>query len=273
MRVIFITGASSGIGAELAKQYAKPGVHLILFARRESELEAVGAACRENGAKVFLAIGDVTKRADLNAAVDKAHSLWGKPVDTVVANAGFGVGGGFEAMSTEDYRRQFDVNLFGVIDTIYAVFDDLKETRGRIAILGSVLSYISLPKASAYCMSKFAVKALADSMYLDLGPKGISVTLICPGMVDSDIRRRDKNGNYVAHQKDMSPEWIRMPTDVAAKQIHRAIEGRKREVVITVHGKLGVLLQRYAPWVVRFFVRRRQSSGIAASQAAAVGKS
>ena len=123
-------------------------------------------------------------------------------------------------------------------------------------LIGSVAGYISTPNASPYAMSKFAIRALAQALGPELAPHGVAVTLISPGFVTSEIRQVDNRGVYHPHAKDPLPSWLAMPADVAAKKIVSAVYRRRREAIITVHGKLLVWLQRFAPWVLRLAMRR-----------------
>jgi short-subunit dehydrogenase len=196
----------------------------------------------------------VTKPGDLEAAVERIERL-GRGIDVVVANAGFGVAGNFERLTLDDYRRQLETNVFGVVRTVYATLAPLKRSRGRLVILGSVAGYIPQAGASAYGMSKFAVRALAESLRQELAADGVSVTLISPGFVDSDIRRTDNRGVVHGDAKDPVPAWLRMPVDAAARDIVDAVYRRKRERVVTAHGKLLVLVYRHCPWLIRLLQR------------------
>ena len=103
----------------------------------------------------------------------------------VVANAGFGVAGSLLKLTNEDYQRQLETNVYGVMNTLRAAHPELQKSQGRAAIVGSVNSFVSLPGNSAYAMSKFAVRALAQSLWAEWRSDGISTTLICPGFVAS----------------------------------------------------------------------------------------
>jgi short-subunit dehydrogenase len=105
-------------------------------------------------------------------------------------------------------------------------------------------------------MSKFAVRALAESLGHELAPAGVAVTLVSPGYVDSEIRRVDNQGRLQTGAPEPVPGWLLVPTEKAARQIVRAIARRRREVVITGHGKAIVFLQRHVPWLVAAVVRR-----------------
>jgi short-subunit dehydrogenase len=173
-----------------------------------------------------------------------------------VANAGFGVVGPVEKLGVEDYRRQFETNVFGVLETVKASLPELRKTRGRLVLIGSVAGYVSMPNSSPYSMSKFAVRALAGALEQELRPHGVAVTLISPGFITSEIRQVDNRGVHHRHAKERLPAWLLMPAEVAAKEIVSAAYRRRREAVITAHGKAFVWLQRFAPWVFRLAARR-----------------
>src|SRR5207302_2753038 len=177
------------------------------------------------------------------------------------ANAGFGVVGSLESLSVEDYRRQFDTNVFGVLRTIYAALPEIEKTKGNVVIIGSVAGWAASPGASAYAMSKFAVRALADAITPELRLAGVTVTLISPGFVASNIRRVDNQGRLQADAADPIPRWLVMSTEKAARQILHAVARRKREAIITGHGKALVVLQRFMPWVLRAVATRMASRG------------
>ena len=250
-----ITGASSGIGAALARELAREGTRLVLMARRRERLESLSAELATAGAQAVVHVGDVTKRADLDAAVALAVERYGR-LDVAIANAGFGVVGPLEKLGVEDYRRQFETNVFGAIETSKACLAELVKSRGRLVLIGSVAGYISTPNASPYAMSKFAIRAFAEALRPELAPQGVAVTLISPGFVTSEIRQVDNRGGWHPKAKDPLPSWLPMPADVAAKKIVAAVYRRRREAIITAHGKVLVWLSRFAPWVLRLAARR-----------------
>jgi short-subunit dehydrogenase len=248
---VLITGASSGIGEELALQLAQAGAVLTLAARRSEQLESVAQrVVADRKARPVVVECDVTRDGDLGRAVAEAVGKWGK-LDVTVANAGFGVVGALKKLSLEDYRRQFETNIFGVLRTIYAALPELEKTQGRLAIISSVSGWASSPGASAYSMSKFALRALANSITPELKRSGVKVTLISPGFVASNIRRVDNFGKLHSGAVDPVPAWLQMSTPRAVRKILRAVARGKREEIITLHGKALVFLERFFPWVVR----------------------
>jgi short-subunit dehydrogenase len=197
---------------------------------------------------------DVTRDGDLERAAQATRDTFGR-IDVVIANAGFGVAGNVEKLKIDDYRRQFETNVFGLLRTVYATLDDLKKSHGNLILLGSVAGHIPLPGNSAYSMSKFAVRAFAGSLVDELRPMGITVTLVSPGFVDSEIRKVDNQGALHSETRDPIPAWIRVTTPKAAREILNAAARGKSERVITGHGKAIVMLNRFAPWLIQLVKR------------------
>jgi len=260
-QVVLVTGASSGIGAALAREFARAGADLALAARRIDRLEALAAELRSSGRRVLVFPCDVTRDQDLARAIAGTVSDLGR-VDVVVANAGFGVVGPIERLTLDDYRRQFETNVFGVLRTVLATWPELRRNRGRLAILGSVSGHVALPGSSPYAMSKFAVRALAEALDFELRPAGMSVTLVSPGFVDTELHQVDNRGVRHPEALHRAPAFVRTSAERAARRIVRAVARRRREVVITWLAHLTMRVRRHLPalyvWGVRTFgVRTR----------------
>ena len=248
--VVFITGASSGIGEALAREAAAQGARVALTARREERLQALKTELEGQGAKVMAHVCDVTNRADIDRAVDQTVQAFGG-IDMTIANAGFGLNGLFANLDTDAFRRQFDTNVFGLIDTIYATLPHLEASQGQLGLVSSVLGRFAMPAMSAYCASKFAVCGLAEGLCYELRERGVSVTCINPGVVESEFRQRDQTGAINPELEDPAPAWIRVPTDKAARAMLRALAARRPEAVITGHGKLLTAAARHFPRTFR----------------------
>ena len=259
---VLITGASSGIGAHLAMHFAESSYSLLLLARREDLLKEVKEKCLKinSGIDVETFVSDVTKDEDLKLVQGfiNDHNL---SLKIVIANAGIPVQGYVSKLTVEDYKYQFETNVFGVLRTFYFFKDHLIKSKGHLALLGSVASYISSPKLTPYCMSKFAVKALFEGLYFEMKKFGVKCTLICPGLVESQIRYVNNKGQYKPDAKDPAPDWIIMDTKTATAQMKKAILKGKKEVIITGHGKIMVFIQRHFPWLVDFLNSKNIMSG------------
>lgn len=190
-RVVVITGASSGLGAALARLYAAPGVMLGLIGRNEERLSLTADACRALGAGAEIAAIDVVDGPALEAwlnAFDAAH-----PVDLLVANAGTSAGPDPEAAGEPASLtlRQLDVNLVGAVQTIAPLVPLLcGRGRGRIAVIASVAAYRGLPYSPGYCASKAGLRAYAEALRPRLARYGVGVTVVCPGFFTSPMTDR-----------------------------------------------------------------------------------
>jgi len=252
---VLITGASSGIGAALAREFVRRGMRVALVARRAAQLESLAAELRQAGGEASAHRGDVTVDGDIARIVGEL-SAQGMTPNIVIANAGFGVVGRAQSLELADFKRQFETNVFGVLRTLYESFAALRATGGRFVIMGSVSGYLSVPGGAPYAMSKFAVRALAESLHGDLRTAGVGCTLITPGFVDSDIRRVDNRGGLHAEVHDPVPAWLRMKTAKAARIMARGILAGRSEVVITFHGRAVVFMARHLPRLTRFLLVR-----------------
>jgi len=252
---VLITGASSGIGAGLAREFSRRGMRVALVARRIAQLEVLAAELRATGVPASAHCGDVTVDGDIARVVGELAALGVAP-HIVIANAGFGVVGNAANLDLADYRRQFETNVFGVVRTLHESLPALRNTQGRFVIMGSVAGHLSSAGSSPYTMSKFAVRALAEALHGELRSVGVSCTLISPGFVDSDIRRVDNRGGLHAHAKDPIPAWLRMKTDDAARIMARGILRGKKEVVVTMHAKIAVFMARHLPRFTRWVLLR-----------------
>jgi NADP-dependent 3-hydroxy acid dehydrogenase YdfG len=249
-KVVFVTGASAGIGEAVAREAVRQGAKVVLAARRLERVETIAA---ELGAANALGVAcDVTRDGDLEAAVERSHAFG--PLDAMIANAGFGVAGKVAKLTIDDYRRQFETNVFGVSRSVHAALPDLRQTRGMIGIVGSTNGYLSLPGWSAYCMSKHAVRSLAECLRHELAKDGVSVTHLAPGFIESEFRRVNNRSEFASALADPIPPWLMMSAEAAAKRILRALLARSPERVITGHAKFAVSATRHAPSLVSMAV-------------------
>jgi len=248
---VLITGASSGIGAALAREYDGRGAKLALLARRMEKLEEVARPLRQAHAIPC----DVTDDAAVHHAIREALDVLGGNLDVVIANAGIGLVGTVEELSIADYRRQFETNVFGVLRTVKGTMGALRRSSGRIGIVGSISGFLSLPGTSAYSMSKFAVRALSEALGAELAKDGVSVTHIAPGFVESEIRKVDNAGELHPHRRESIPPFLVMSNAIAAHQIAEAVQHRRPEAVITNHGKAAMFVATRFPRATHSVVR------------------
>lgn len=254
-QVVWITGASAGIGRELARQFAAEGAHVAVSARREDRLEQVVAEIEARGRKGLAVAGDVADEEAVARAVDRVVGHFGR-LDVAVANAGFGVIGPIEELSADDWRRQFDVNVVGLAMTIRYALPHLRKTRGRMVLVGSAASMVWRNNTAPYSASKAAVRMIGQVLALELHGSGVSSITLHPGFVASDITRVDNEGVYHEERGDPRPSKLVWPTDKAARVMIDAIYKRKREYVFTGHGRIAGFIGRHWPGLLHFIGTR-----------------
>lgn len=182
---VVITGASTGIGRTCARVLDRQGFHVLAGVRKESDAESIRAESLERTTPVIL---DVTKPETIRETFGRAAEMAGDAgLAGLVNNAGIGVGAPMEFLSMDDLRRQFDVNVYGLVEVTQAAMPLIRKARGRIVHIGSASGLVSTPFAGPYCASKFAVEALTDSMRIELAPFGIHVSLVEPGRIKTPI--------------------------------------------------------------------------------------
>lgn len=183
-RIVLITGASSGIGAALAVDYAAPGRTLLLTGRSRDRLDAVAAQVGDRGAAVEIAVLDVVERqalADWLTVMDGRHGI-----DLAIANAGISGGTSGAGESEAQARRILAVNVDGVLNTVHPLIGPMcRRGRGQLALMSSLASFRGYAGAPAYCASKAAVRVYGEGLRTVLREHGVAVNVICPGFVRS----------------------------------------------------------------------------------------
>ncbi len=195
-QVIIITGASLGIGAATAKLLATQGARLVLAARSVDKLEQLAAELKAESLVVPM---DMTQGADLEDLVAKTLEHYGR-VDGLVNNAGYGQYGPLELLTEEAIRRQFEVNVIGLLLLTQRVIPTMRvQGKGRIVNISSLSGLIALPFSGLYHASKFALEGLSDSLRMELAPFGIQVSLVEPGPVETKFFEvaRDQSMPYL----------------------------------------------------------------------------
>lgn len=254
-RVVWITGASAGIGRELAWVFADEGAAVAVSARREDRLGGVVEEIEGRGRRGLSVPCDVTDESSVKAAADRVVEHFGR-MDVAVANAGFGVIGPVEELSADDWRRQFDVNVAGLAVTAKYALVHLRKTHGRMVLVGSVASMVARAEAGPYSASKAAVRSIGQTLAMELHGSGVSAITVHPGFVESDIARTDNRGVYHPDAEDPRPQRLMWPTDRAARVMVDAIYRRRREYVFTGHGKFFGFIGRHWPGLIHLIGTR-----------------
>jgi short-subunit dehydrogenase len=242
-QVAIVTGASSGIGWELAKQLSSAGAKVGLIARRKERLEALAAEIKQQGGIAAVAAADVGDRQQTLAAFAELRQVLG-PVDLMVANAGLGLMTLLPPTNVDDVEAMVRVNLLGVIYSLEAVLPEMLERNsGHLAAVSSLASYKGLPGESGYCATKAAVNTYMEGLRIQLRGTGIATTTICPGFVRTPMT--DVN--------DFGMPWL-MEADEAARRIMRALKARRKH--FSFPWQMTLLMRLTRNWAPEWLIGR-----------------
>ncbi len=243
-KVILITGASSGIGAELARQCARRGSKVILVARSQHLLQNLQEEISGTGGTAFMIPADITRPEDIRRMMQTTLEYGGR-LDVLVNNAGFGVWGHFEQLPMELIRKNFELNVFAAVACTQAAIPQFrKQKSGMIVNIESIVALRSMPISSCYCATKHALHAFSESLRVELAAEGIQVISACPGLIHTPFHQKRIQ---VGIQIETGPKWLYISVEKCVRQIVRAMEHGHRQVVITGHAKWMAFVQRISP--------------------------
>ncbi len=189
MKWVFITGATSGMGRACAEYLAAAGYHVIAAGRNQIALKELEHRAVERGWHLHALKLDVTDSASIPAVAERAYELTGRSgIDVLINNAGYGQAGFLADLDEEQVRRQFEVNVFGLLDVTRAFLPQMRYRSTRIINIGSLMSRIASPWTGIYSTAKNAVRALNDVMRVEFGVLGIRVILVEPGRMNTGFR-------------------------------------------------------------------------------------
>lgn len=255
-KIIALTGASEGIGAELARQLAAEGTSLALCARNFSRLEAVAAECRARGAQAFAVRCDVSVESECKAFVEQTVSNFGG-LDILVNNAGVSGHARFEEVTDFAwYEQMMRINYFGSLWCTRYALPHLKARRGQLVAISSLAGRTGVPGRTAYSPSKAAQSLFFEVLRLELKQSGVDVTIVYPGIVATAIRLRGYGADGKPAGKSGLKEEGAMSVAECARQIVAAIASRKRDLVMTLQARAGLWLKLAAPDLVDRMVLR-----------------
>lgn len=241
---IVITGASSGLGAYIAKEVAKNGAIPILIARREDKLIELSTQILElYQIKSPIFQLDITNESDVEEIFEQIYHSVGN-IDVLINNAGFGIFKSFESASVEEVKSMFDVNVFGLVTCTKQVINQMKANdAGQIINIASMAGKIATPKSSAYGGSKYAVLGITNALRMELMNTNIQVTAINPGPIRTEFFDiADVSGNYVKNMGRLmlEPEYV-------AKKVVSTIGTKKREISLPRWMGMGPIIYSLFP--------------------------
>ncbi len=244
-----ITGATSGIGRETAREFAKTGAKVVLAGRRQERLMELAGEIEASGGQALAVRTDVADQAQVEALIEKSVERFGR-VDVLVNNAGVAIASGFEAMPLEDFRRLMDVNFWGAVYACRAALPQMRNQRGGGVILNvsSIFGKRGMPFETAYCASKFALAGFSEALRAELMSEGIDVCTIYPGAVETEIF--DAAANSTGFEV---PGFVpKFPAGQMAKLIVQTARFPQPEVVAAFDAQAINIANTFAPALVDF---------------------
>ena len=249
-KTIVLTGASDGIGAEIARQLAPAGARLVLAARNEDKLNAVAFRCRKAGADILVVPTDVADQQQCQRLATQAAERFGG-IDVLINNAGLSMHEMFDQITDlSTFDRLMRVNFFGAMWCTHAALPALKASRGLIVGISSLAGKTGVPGRTTYCASKFAMNGFFEALRIELRQTGVDVTMVFPGVVATEIRRNGLNAGGERADVSGLDETGAMSVERCAALAIAGMRARKREVIMTTRDRLGIKIKAFAPGYV-----------------------
>ncbi len=249
-RIVWITGASSGIGKALALEYATQNTSLILSSRRQPELEKVKSLCMEQGLSdldVLVLPLDVTEHQDFKIKVRQAFEFKGR-LDVLINNAGVSQRSSCLNTDMQTYRTLFEVDVFGQIALTKAVLPlMIEQSAGHIAVTASVAGKIGVPLRTGYCAVKHAMMGFFDSLRSEVAHQNIQISTITPGYIQTDVSKNALSGDGSKYGRMEDSIAKGMPVNQCAKVIVAGLNKGKKEIAV------GRGIEMQSLWLKRFF--------------------
>lgn len=249
-RTVVVTGASQGIGKALCLALAPQGAQLVLAARDEARLREVADECRRLGASTLVVPADVAVDADCRRIVAEAAARFGS-LDALVHNAGIGMWSRFdEVRDLSIYETLMKVNYLGCVYLTYHALPHLTKARGQIVAVSSLAGLTGVPTRTGYAASKHAVFGFFDSLRIELEGTGVSVTVVAPDFVVSQIHRRSLGPDGRPMGENPMQTAHLMTAEVCAARIVLAMERRRRLAILSLRGRVGRFVRLVAPRLI-----------------------
>lgn len=254
--VIIITGASSGIGKALAYLLAPQSPQLVLVARDGNRLEEVAKHCEALGASTLVVPKDVSNPQACLEMMQSTISKFSK-IDVLVNNAGMSMWSNVEdVQDISRFKQIMDVNFLGCVYCTKFALPFLKQTQGRIVVISSVASLTGVPSHAIYCASKHAMNGFFESLRIELAETGVSVTIVAPDFVQSQIHQRSLGSDGKPLGRLLQDHKKYLSAEACADIIVKAMARRKRFVVTSMRSKLGRWVKLCFPQVIDWMARK-----------------
>ena len=257
-KVVWITGASSGIGEAMAREFANQGAILVLAARNVEKLNQLRDTLPNAEIHTVVSL-DLTDLSNVDAVVSSVIDQVGR-VDVLVNNGGISQRSLVGETPIEVDRKIMEVNFFGAVGLTKALLPALRDTHGQIIVISSISGKFGFFLRSAYAASKHALHGFFESLALEEESQGIDVTIVCPGKINTPISISALNAQGQRHNEMDHNQETGMSAEACARQIVRAAGKNKPEVLIGNKEILAVYLKRFVPSIFRKIIRKQKAT-------------
>ena len=262
-KVVIVTGASSGIGMAIAREFASAGSRVVLAARSEGKLSDITEELRIHNENVFFVKMDVSKEEECKSLINKTIEKFGT-IDILVNNAGISMRALFPDVEIKVLHRLMDVNFWGTVYCTKYALPYLTKNRGSLIGISSIAGFHGLPGRTGYSASKFAMHGFLETIRIENLKNGLHVMIIAPGFTTTNIRRHALLANGEEQGESPRDEHKLMPAEYVAKWVIKGIRKKKRNKLLTWEGRLTALFQRIIPslvdWVYYYEMSREPES-------------
>lgn len=245
-KVVIVTGASSGIGEALAREFAAQGACVVLGARSADKLEAItGEICAAGGTAVFQS-ADVTREDDCKALINKAVESFGR-IDVLICNAGLSMRALFDDVDLSVLHRLMDVNFWGTVNCSKYALPYLQQSHGSLVGISSVAGLHGLPGRTGYSASKYAMTGFLETLRIENLKKGLHVMIACPGFTASNVRFSALTADGSCQGETPRDEASMMTAEQVARIVARDVYRRKRLCLMEWEGRATHFIKKFAP--------------------------
>jgi short-subunit dehydrogenase len=255
-KIIWITGASSGIGEALAYASVNEGAKIVISARREQELKRVAANCKTDASNVFVVPLDLENTSGISETVEQVIKKFGR-IDVLINNSGMGHRTRAVNTSTAIDRKVMEVNFFGTINLTKAVAKKMQEQKsGKLVVISSIMGKYGLPLYSTYSASKFALYGYFESLRQELYTDNVKVLIVSPGFINTDVSTKllMENGKEYGVKSESQDKGM-SPAD-CARGIIKAIKGNRDHKYVGGYEIFSVYVKQYFPKIFYRLMRK-----------------
>ena len=245
-KTVVITGASSGIGLALVREFAALGANIGMGARTEEKLKEVAEELAAQGTRSVYAATDVTREQDCKNLIDKTVETFGR-IDVLICNAGISMRALFDDVDLDVLRRLMDVNFWGTAYCIKYALPYIQQSRGSIIGVSSVAGFHGLPARTGYSSSKYAMHGLLETIRIENLKKGVHVMIAAPGFTASNVRFSALTADGTAQGETPRAEDKMMTAEEVSRRIAKGVWKRKRTLLMEFQGRATNLLKKFWP--------------------------